>query len=194
MGLNLGAPDDAERAAARSYLGGVAELAAAVDASYFHVVPGWSVGGQSASDAREHAVAEIDRALAEAEYGDANPLIEPLRFRECDIAHTADQALSIVDELSADAGVLLDTFQMADDATNPVDAFDTVGDELRMVHLADTDRRPPGDGGVPWELVFDALDDIGFEGPVSVEVWGDNPDELTRASAAGLRELDVTAE
>jgi len=193
LGLNLGAPDDAERAAARSYLEGVAELAAAVDAPYFHVVPGWSVGGQSASDARDLAVTEIDRALAETEYGDATPLIEPLRFRECDVAHTADQALSIVDELSADAGVLLDTFQMADGTANPVDAFEAVGDELRMVHLADTDRRPPGDGGVPWELVFDALNDIGFEGPVSVEIWGDNPDELARASAAGLRELGVTA-
>lgn len=192
LGLNLGAPDEAERAAARSYLRGVAELAAAVDAPYFHVVPGWSVGGQPAADARELAVTEIDRALAEANYGDAVPLIEPLRFHECDVAHTAEQALAIVDELSVDAGVLLDTFQMADGTANPVDEFDAVGDELCMVHFADTDRQPPGDGGVPWELVFDALDGIGFDGPVSVEIWGDNPDELARASAAGLREMGVT--
>lgn len=193
LGLNLGAPDDEERAAARSYLRGVAELAAAVEARYFHVVPGWSVGEQSAEQAHELATREIDRALAAAEYGDAEPLIEPLRFRECDVAHTADQALSIVDELSADAGVLLDTFQMADGTANPIDAFRTAGDDLRMVHLADTDRQAPGDGDVPWELVFDALADVGFDGPVSVEVWGDNPDELAKASMAGLRELGVTA-
>lgn len=79
LGLNLGAPDDAERAAARSYLDGVAELAAAVGAPYFHVVPGWSVGGQSPSDARDLAVTGIDRALDDAEYGDAEPLIDPHR-------------------------------------------------------------------------------------------------------------------
>ncbi|WP_324664483.1 hypothetical protein [Haloarcula sediminis] len=59
--------------------------------------------------------------------------------------------------------------------------------------MTDTDRRLPGDGGVRWELVFDGIGDIGFDSPVSVEVWGDNPDELARASAAGLHTLGVTA-
>jgi len=40
---------------------------------------------------------------------------------------------------------------------------------------------------------IDALGGIGFDGPVSVDIWGDNPDELARASAAGVRELGVTA-
>mgnify|MGYP006273622697 CR=1 FL=1 len=191
LGLNLGSPDDSERAAAASYLRGVAELAAALDAPYFHIVPGWSVGGQSAAAARDLAIEEIDTALADAAYGDATPLIEPLRLRECDVAHTADHALSIVDELSVGAGVLLDTFQLADGTANPVDAFRHAGDDLCMVHLADTDRQAPGNGDVPWELVFDALDDIGFDGPVSIEVWGDDPDELARASIEGLRELGV---
>ncbi|SNZ12445.1 Sugar phosphate isomerase/epimerase [Natronoarchaeum philippinense] len=192
LGLNLGAPDEAERAAARSYLEGVAELAAAVDAEFFHVVPGWSMGDQSAAEARELATRAIDRALADAEYGDATPLVEPLRFHECDVAHTAEQALELTDALSVDAGVLLDTFQMADGTANPVDAFRAAGDDLGLVHLADTDRQAPGNGDVPWDLVFDALADVGFDGPVSVEIWGENPDELASASMAGLREMGVT--
>lgn len=66
-------------------------------------------------------------------------------------------------------------------------------------HLGFGDRRrgwdfvSPGRGGVPWERVFRALNDIGYEGPFSIE-WEDNNmhrDQGAPEALALVRKLDL---
>ena len=67
-------------------------------------------------------------------------------------------------------------------------------------HLFFGDRRrgwdfvSPGRGGVPWERVFRALNDIGYKGPLSIE-WEDNGmnrDQGAPEALALCRRLDLT--
>lgn len=46
-----------------------------------------------------------------------------------------------------------------------------VGDKLWGVHACENDRGVPGGGLVPWESVFQALLDIGFDGYVLMESY-----------------------
>jgi sugar phosphate isomerase/epimerase len=67
-------------------------------------------------------------------------------------------------------------------------------------HLFFGDRRrgwdfvSPGRGGVPWERVFRALNDVGYKGPLSIE-WEDNGmnrDQVAPEALALSRRLDLT--
>ncbi len=67
-------------------------------------------------------------------------------------------------------------------------------------HLFFGDRRrgwdfvSPGRGGVPWERVFRALNDVGYKGPLSIE-WEDNGmnrDQGAPEALALCRRLDLT--
>lgn len=181
LGLNPASPDPAERAAVIDHLQGVGELCDALEVPSFHYLAGWTVGTQSRDAAWERAVETLDEAFATLPDG-VRPLIEPLALQNCDLVHTPEQAMVLVDTLEANTGVLLDILNMHLDDIDPWDAVHVTAEELDAVHLADTDRRSPGEGAIPFDRWFDALEDVGFDGIASVEIWGDNPDDLAHRS------------
>lgn len=185
LGLNPASPDRAERKAVIDHLQGVGELCDVLDVPSFHYLAGWTVGRQSRADAWERAVETLGEAFATLPEG-VRPLVEPLALRNCDLVHTPDGATEFVEAVSADSGVLLDVLNMHLDDVDPWDVVHETSDHLDVIHLADTDRQPPNEGSIPFDRWFDALDDIGFDGVASVEVWGDNPDSLAHRSYEAL--------
>ena len=43
-------------------------------------------------------------------------------------------------------------------------------DYVRYVHFADSNRHAPGDGHMPWDEVFGALQTIGYDGWTTIEI------------------------
>ena len=65
--------------------------------------------------------------------------------------------------------ILLDTFHMNIEEDSFGDAIRRVGPYLAALHLGETNRKLPGMGRIPWSGIREALDDIGFDGPLVME-------------------------
>lgn len=80
------------------------------------------------------------------------------------------EALTYVHEINSPAcRILLDTFHMNIEKDFLGDAIRKVGKYLSALHLGETNRKPPGMGRMPWKEIKQALDDIGFDGPLVME-------------------------
>lgn len=79
------------------------------------------------------------------------------------------------------------------------EAFRTCGKEyLGYLHVNENNRGIPGTGHVPWVEVFSALKEIGYDGPLVIESFDPNFEELIkncaiwRKLASSGEELAVT--
>jgi D-psicose/D-tagatose/L-ribulose 3-epimerase len=62
---------------------------------------------------------------------------------------------------------------------------------LKHVHTCENDRGIPGSGHVPWDEVFAALREVGYDGWLTIESFGFNLPEIS-AAAAIWRDLAPT--
>ncbi|MDA0180065.1 sugar phosphate isomerase/epimerase [Solirubrobacter phytolaccae] len=208
---DLSHEDPEIRANALAYIERCVEIAAALGAPHF-VGPLYSAVGKTRmlepherEAQRTLAVEGLKRAAEHAAKHDVSLGVEPLNRFETDLVNTAEQVLELVDRVDSDhVGVLLDTFHMNIDEKSIGDAIRLVGDQLLQVHTCENDRGTPGTGHFPWGDLFEALKDIGFQGPLVIEsftpgieeiakavsLWRPldaEPDELARNGAAFLR-------
>jgi sugar phosphate isomerase/epimerase len=58
------------------------------------------------------------------------------------------------------------------------DAIVSVGERLGYFHIADSNRRAPGDGHIPFSEVFRALKGIHYDGYVSAEILHEPDSEV----------------
>lgn len=65
--------------------------------------------------------------------------------------------------------VHLDTFHMNIDETDSVKAIKSCGNKLGYFHLADNTRTYPGTGTIDFESILNALEDVKYDGYLSVE-------------------------
>jgi protein FrlC len=74
---------------------------------------------------------------------------------------------------------MFDTFHALANGDSPTRYVDRLGDNLVHLHLADTDRLPPGEGDLSFRPMIDQLAEIGYDGTYAVEIFGDHldPDE-----------------
>jgi len=64
------------------------------------------------------------------------------------------------------------------------EAVKTCGKEyLGYVHVCENNRGIPGTGQVPWEEFFTALKHVGYNGPLTIESFDPNFEELNRLCA-----------
>lgn len=110
--------------------------------------------------------------------------VEPLNRFETDMVNTADQALSIVKEVShKNIKISLDTFHCNIEEKNIPEAIRKVGKEL-LCHVQgnESDRGTPGTGHLDWEGIKEALNDINYEGAMVIETFGAPSKELAAAA------------
>ncbi len=96
--------------------------------------------------------------------------IEPLNRFETNFINQADQALLLAQEVGDDVGVVLDAFHINIEEKDPIAAIKRVGKKLTDFHVADTNRRPPGQGHHDWDKLVDAIRSTGYEGCLTNEV------------------------
>ena len=110
--------------------------------------------------------------------------IEPLNRFETSFINTAQQAMDVVNRVDHSAcNIMLDTFHMNIEEKSLGQAIRLTGDRLVHVHACENDRGAPGSGHVSWIEVAQALQDIGYDGPVVIESFTNQVKTIARAAA-----------
>ena len=108
--------------------------------------------------------------------------MEPLSIEETDFVNTCAEALELVKAVDHPRFVLhLDVKAMSSELTPVPELIRRHAGEAGHFHANDANRRGPGFGPTDFLPIFQALDDAGYRGWVSVEVFDYTPDPETIA-------------
>ena len=149
------------------------------------VVPGEVGRIKSVADRDDEwkwGVAAMRKIATHARELKINVAIEPLNRFETNFINNHKQALLLAQEAGDDVGVCLDAFHINIEEKDPVAAIKTVGKKLFDFHVADTNRRPPGQGSHDWDAILGAVADTGYEGCLTNEIV--IPDDRTPLNPA----------
>ena len=109
--------------------------------------------------------------------------MEPLGAVETDFINTCAEALELAAIVDHPNFVLhLDVKAMCSEPTPPVELIRKYGAKAGHFHANDANRRGPGFGDVDFVPLFAALEESGYDGWVSVEVFDFTPDPETIAT------------
>jgi sugar phosphate isomerase/epimerase len=88
-----------------------------------------------------------------------------------DFLFTVADGLRLIDDLGSDnLGLMLDTYHMNIEEPSIEASLAAAGDRLWHVHIADSNRRYPGSGHLPFDSIFAALRNMGYDRYVSAEI------------------------
>jgi sugar phosphate isomerase/epimerase len=108
--------------------------------------------------------------------------MEPLSPAETDFANTCADALRLAEMVSHPNIVLhLDVKAMCSEPTPVTDLIRRYGAQAGHFHVNDPNLRGPGFGDVDFVPIFEAIDEAGYDGWVSLEVFDYKPDPETIA-------------
>ncbi|MDR3111456.1 MAG: sugar phosphate isomerase/epimerase [Planctomycetaceae bacterium] len=109
--------------------------------------------------------------------------MEALNRFEAYFINCVDDGVRFAKELNHPAfGMMYDTFHANIEEKNVAEAIRTVKDHLLHVHISENDRSTPGKGGVRWTETFAALKEIGYDGWLVVEAFGQALPKLAAAT------------
>jgi len=114
------------------------------------------------------------------------------------LLNTAEEAVEYVQEVnSPNCRILLDSFHMNIEEDSFEDAIRTAGKHLGHVHIGETNRRAPGRGKMPWDIIFKSLKKINFKGAVVMEPFlipgGEVGRDIKIFRDLGVNDLDKEA-
>ena len=200
VALDYSQPQNVDTAVARArYLG---EIAQAVGCDLLLLCIWGDLHGRSKEEGLSLVSEYIQPVcVAAAEYG-CRLAIEPLGGNP--LVPGCQEALSIIEQAGqANLGLMWDFFHYYKSGV-PLDVIRQIPpDKLWLVHaddvpdlpratMKDPDRVYPGQGALPLAAYFAALDELGYDGPVSVELFNQGYyqrpiDEIAANAYAGLR-------
>lgn len=136
---------------------------------------------------------ESMQALAEHAAGTGVVLaVEFLNRFEIYLLNTAAETARFADAVGhPNCGVLYDTFHANIEEKSVAAAIHDCASRLVHVHIAENDRSTPGQGGVRWTETFDALHEIGYDGWLTIEAFGESLPELVAATKIWRRMYDT---
>jgi D-psicose/D-tagatose/L-ribulose 3-epimerase len=123
----------------------------------------------SPEDEWQWAIDSLKECQAHAQEKGVRIGLEPLNRFETYFLNRADQALALAEDVGGNCGVCLDMFHMNIEEDDWEQAIKRAGDKLVDVHVADNNRMPPGQGALDWDRFMRALDEVGYDGCVTVE-------------------------
>ena len=144
----------------------------------------WSI--ETMRDVCRYAKSKSDLILA----------IEPVNRFETHFINIAEDAVKYCKEVgTGNLKVHLDSFHMIREETSYREAVKTCGKEyLGYVHVCENNRGIPGTGQVPWKEFFTALKQVGYSGPLTIESFDPNFEELNRLCAIWRKFADTGEE
>ena len=193
--LNPASPIKQERLEAIEHYRDCVKLAADLKSPVVVFIPGWRIYGTTFSQAWKWSVEALKSTLELAEKLNVFVAIEPVNSFRTNLVIRSDQALAMRDEVkSTRAKLLLDTIHVWLEKENPVDVVNAYGQNLVHIHCVDAvhglyERKIPGQGEFGFKSFIAALRKIGYQGYLSVEVWGISPDEIAQQSYAFLNPM-----
>jgi D-psicose/D-tagatose/L-ribulose 3-epimerase len=137
------------------------------------------------------AYRELGPVLAK---NDVQLAIEPLNRFETYFLNTTRDAVALCDEVAhPNVGILWDTFHANVEEKHLGDALLQTGRHLKHVHTCENDRGTPGTGHVDWNGVFAAMEQLGYDGWLTIESFGFAAGDLS-AAASIWRDIEKTPE
>jgi len=179
--------DPAIRQAAFEHMQRVVDCCATVGSSILcgphQVALGVFTGSGATPDEWKRSVDHL-RRVAEYAAGRGVVLTEEVVNRfELYHLNTLDQAVKLVDEVGhPNCKIHLDTFHAHIEEKNPAAAIRRAGKRIGHVHVSENDRGVPGTGSVAWDANFAALRDVGYDGWLTVEAFGNFLPNLAAAT------------
>ena len=185
--FNPVSPDPAVRRAAYEHMTRVIdccrEVGAKVLAGPHQIALGVFSGRGPTDEEWARSVDHIRRLAEYAAQADVTLTEEVVNRFELYLLNTLAQAVRFVDEVGhPNCRIHLDTFHANIEEKSSGDAIRAAGSRIGYVHISENDRGVPGSGHVAWDATFDALRDVGYDGWLTVESFGDALPNLAAAT------------
>jgi D-psicose/D-tagatose/L-ribulose 3-epimerase len=180
-------PDRGVQEAAYRHMQAVVDCCAAVGSSVLcgphQVALGVFTGAGPTESEWRRSVDHLHRVAQYAEQAGVILAEEVVNRFELYHLNTLDQAIRFVDEVGHPCcRIHLDTFHAHIEEKDPGDAIRRAGSRIAHVHISENDRGVPGTGTVAWDATFDALREIGYDGWLTVEAFGNFLPNLAAAT------------
>jgi sugar phosphate isomerase/epimerase len=194
-GMYLNHPETAVRDRTRRYFVDLVEFCA--DLGGRTVVVGSPkqrdiMGGVTPDQAREWAAATFRDAVRVAEDRDVTICLEPLAPSETNFINTAADAIRFVRQFnSSSMMIILDVKAMCSESKPIPQIIRESWPDFAYFHANDRNLKGPGFGEVDYVPIAAALQEVGYEGFVSVEVFNfdEGPEAIATKSMAYLRRV-----
>lgn len=173
---NLISTDAAVRRQALSHLKKVVDCAAVLGADKlmgpYHSALGIFTGQPATTDEWQWGVDGIQQLAEYAQHQGIVLGLEYLNRFELYLTSCGDELLRFVDEVNhPNCQIMFDTFHANIEEKNIGDCIRKLGHRIQFIQLSENDRSTPGRGNVDWAGVFEAIDDIGYDGWLSIEAF-----------------------
>lgn len=197
-GFHLTSPDAAVRAATADYLVDLARLCGDLGGTLMvlgsplqrNILEG--VEEQQANRYAADVLASIDKQLAA---NNVKIALEPLGPQETNFMNTADDARRLRDMIGSSwIGLHLDMKAMSSEPTSIPEIIKSHHDWMLHFHANDPNRLGPGMGDLQVQPVMAALNEVGYDGWVSVEVFDYSPgvEALVTESIENLKAANIS--
>lgn len=145
--------------------------------------------GEDPQVARQRYHECVHRCAEVAEPLGVELIVEPVNRYEVNFINNCAQGLELIRESARRCLRLMpDTFHMNIEDVSFRKAFLEGAELINYIHVADSNRLAPGWGHLPFDEVFEALNEIGFDGWVTAEVLPiPDPDQAAEQAARFLR-------
>ncbi|MFB6163965.1 MAG: sugar phosphate isomerase/epimerase family protein [Haloarculaceae archaeon] len=186
--------DDAAREWRVEYTKRAIDLADAVDAPAVCLATGRPLPGNPPECAREHLLDSLAEIL---DYGEPRDVRVGIEFEPELLVECTDEALALIEAVGRESlGVNLDVGHAAVSGEDLAESVRRCAGRLTGLHLEDIAggiggkhyHLPPGEGDLDFRAIFDALDDVGYDGFATLELYTypDEPDRVARESFEAL--------
>lgn len=186
--------DEAAREWRVDYTKRAVDLAEQVDAPAVCVATGRPLPGNPPERAHEYLRDSLESILDHAEPKGVDVGIE---FEPELLVEDTDETLALIEDVGRDAlGVNLDVGHAAVCGEDVVESIHRCAGHITGVHLEDIAggrdgkhyHRVPGEGDLDFRGIFDALDDVGYDGSATLELYT-YPDEPDRVATVAYESL-----
>jgi sugar phosphate isomerase/epimerase len=196
-GLMLTSPDEAVRRRTAAYLVELARCCRDLggDLMVFGSPAQRRIpAGATRAQAEDYALDTFRRAAGGIADAGVRLCLEPLAPPEADFLNTCAEAVQVLRRLEHPSFALhLDVKAMSSEADPVPELIRRHGGRAGHFHANDANRRGPGFGSTDFVPILQALQESGYQGWVSVEVFDYSPDPETiaRESIRHLRECEA---
>lgn len=201
METNMISPDEAVRKSAVAHMKKMVDISVAIGAKITggvnYAAWGYFTGKARSETEWKYAVDAMREICSYAQNKDPELMIsvECINRFETHFLNVAEDGVKFCKAVGTDnIKVHLDCFHMNIEESNFGDAIRTCGKKyLGYMHVNENNRGIPGTGLVPFPEVFAALTEIGYTGPLIIESFDPNFEELV-ANCAIWRKLAESGE
>jgi protein FrlC len=186
--------DDEDRAWRVEYTKRAIDLAEAVQSPAVCLATGRPLPGNLPESAHEYLRESLHEIL---DYAEERGIEVGIEFEPELLVECTDEVLGLIDDIGRDSlGINLDVGHAAVYGEDLTDTIHRSAGHITGVHLEDIVggrrgkhyHRVPGEGDIDFAAVFDALDDIGYDGFATLELYT-YPDEPDRVAEEAYEEL-----